>query len=170
MRMHVPSIALLLLIGCGRGSVRPGDGVEDDTAAVRAEPQRLYALNTAAYMRNDIDAVMALRTPGFHTESPDGKVQDRDAMQLYIQGIMNGVRKWNEITFTIDSLTVNGDTAYALVSQYVDRTALRPDEQVHQVQTWVTQREIWIRTGRTWLMWRVDQLRNQRRVVDGVPG
>jgi hypothetical protein len=65
---------------------------------------------------------------------------------------------------------VSGDTAYASVSQYADREALRPDQQYHHVQTWVRQREIWIRSGRTWLMWRVDEVRDQRRVVDGRPG
>jgi hypothetical protein len=87
-----------------------------------------------------------------------------------MQGIMNGIRKWNSMTFTIDSLKVVGDTALAIVNQHLDRMALRPDNQVHHVETWVTQRETWVRHGGAWLMWRVDQLRNQRRLVDGKPG
>jgi hypothetical protein len=47
--------------------------------------------------------------------------------------------------------------------------ALQPDNRVHHVETWVTQREAWVRTGGQWPMWRVDQLRNQRRVIDGRP-
>ena len=141
-----------------------------DTAEVRRELERLYAANTAAFMRKDLPAVLALRAPDFHTVTPDSVVRDRAAMATYMEGIMNGVRKWNQITFTVDSLRLVGDTAYAIVSQYLDRMALRPDNEVHQVQTWVTQREIWIRSGRQWLMWRVDQLRNQRRLVDGRPG
>ena len=90
-------------------------------------------------------------------------------MEQYITGIMNGVRKWNRIDFTIDSLDVRGDTAFAIVSQHVDRMALRPDNLVHHVETWVTQRETWVRYESRWLMWRVDQLRNQRRLVDGQP-
>ena len=91
-------------------------------------------------------------------------------MQQYMQGIINGIRKWNQITFVIDSLTVVGDTATAVVWQFLDRMGLRPDNQVHHVQTWVTQRETWLREGNRWLLWRVDQLRNQRRLVDGKPG
>ena len=90
-------------------------------------------------------------------------------MELYITGIMNGIKKWNSIDFTIDSLDVRGDTAFATVSQHVDRMALRPDNNVHRVETWVTQRETWVRHDTHWLMWRVDQLRNQRRMVDGQP-
>jgi hypothetical protein len=47
---------------------------------------------------------------------------------------------------------------------------LRPDNQVHHVQTWVTQRETWLRRDDRWLLWRVDRLRNQRRLVEGRPG
>jgi hypothetical protein len=56
------------------------------------------------------------------------------------------------------------------MSQYLDRLALRPDNQVHHVETWATQRETWIRIGSQWFLWRVDQVRNQRRLVDGKPG
>ena len=77
---------------------------------------------------------------------------------------------WCPHQITIFSPRVVRDTAYAIVSQYLDRMALRPDNRVHHVQTWVTQREIWIRQGGRWLMWRVDNLRNQRRLVDGQPG
>lgn len=138
-------------------------------AQVRAELEQAYKENTAAFMRWDVAAVMALRAPDFHAVTADGATQDRRAMELYITGIMNGVRKWNRIDFTIDSLDVRGDTAFAIVSQHVDRMALRPDNLVHHVETWVTQREAWVRHGSRWLMWRVDQLRNQRRLVDGQP-
>jgi hypothetical protein len=67
-------------------------------------------------------------------------------------------------------LEPTGDTAAAVVWQFLDRMGLRPDNQVHHVQTWVTQRETWLWQGGRWLMWRVDQLRNQRRLVDGKPG
>ena len=138
-------------------------------AAVRAELEKAYKENTDAFLRWDIAAVMALRAADFHTVNAEGFTQDRRAMELYITGIMNGVRKWNSQTFTIDSLDVRGDTAFATVSQHVDRMALRPDNLVHHVETWVTQRETWVRSGSRWLMWRVDQLRNQRRLVDGKP-
>jgi hypothetical protein len=82
---------------------------------------------------------------------------------------MNGVRTWNSMKLTIDSLDVRGDTAFVTMTQYLDRMALRSDNLVHQVETWATQREIWIWNGSRWLMWRVDQVRNQGRLVDGQP-
>jgi ketosteroid isomerase-like protein len=169
MRKH---LALLLLISgtapCASAQSKPTNPAPR-LVEVRAELEQAYKENTAAFMRRDVAAVMALRTPDFHTETPDGTTRDRSAMEQYITGIMNGVRKWNRITFTIDSLDVRGDTAFAVVAQHLDRMALRPDNLVHHVETWVTQRETWVRHDSRWLMWRVDQLRNQRRLVDGQP-
>ena len=136
-------------------------------AEVRSKLEKAYEENAAAFLRWDLPAVMALRAPDFHTVTPDGGTQDRRAMELYITGIMNGIKKWNTIDFTIDSLDVRGDTAFATVSQHLDRMALRADNLVHHVESWVTQRETWVRHDARWLLWRVDQLRNQRRLVDG---
>jgi ketosteroid isomerase-like protein len=141
-----------------------------DTAVVRKELLAVYQQNTAAFERYDLEAIMRLRAADFHTITPDGVVRDRAAMAEYTEGLLHGIKKWNRLTFTIDSLRVVGDTAFAIVSQHLDRMALRPDNAVHHVETWVTQREAWIRTGDKWLLWRVDQLRNQRRLIDGQPG
>ncbi len=149
----------------------PATATSQSTVAnVRAELERLYADNADAYQRGDLAAVMRLRAPDFYSLTPDGRRQDRAALEQYVQGIMNGIRKWNAMVLTIDSLQVVGDTAVAIVSQHLDRLALRPDNEVHHVETWVTQRETWVRHAGKWLMWRVDQLRDQRRLVDGKPG
>jgi ketosteroid isomerase-like protein len=162
---------LLLISGAAPCASAQSKGTETapKLLEVRAELEQAYKENTAAFMRWDLAAVMALRARDFHTVTPDGVTRDRSAMEQYITGIMNGVRKWNRITFTIDSLDVRGDTALAIVSQHVDRMALRPDNLVHHVETWVTQRETWMKHDSRWLMWRVDQLRNQRRLVDEQP-
>jgi hypothetical protein len=113
---------------------------------------------------------MALRAPDFHTFTPDGIRQDRAAMERYTQGLLNGIRKWNALETHIDSLRLAGDTAFVIMSQHLDRMALRPDNELHRVETWAVQREAWIRRGSEWFLWRVDQVRNQRRLVDGKPG
>ena len=167
--LHRNCFASALLIASAL--VSPAAGQDSARVArVRAELERLYDLNTAVYLRGDLAAVMELRSGGFHAIDANGALQDRAAMQNYMQGIMNGIRKWNQMTLVIDSLHVVGDTAIAVVWQFLDRMALRPDNQVHHVQTWVTQRETWLYQGNRWLLWRVDQLRNQRRLVDGRPG
>lgn len=171
-RSRVVALALtaVLVFACAETSYAQSDRPADDTTQVRAELERLYALNADAFSRGDMQALLALRAPDFHSVTPDGVVHDRATLSRYMQGIINGVKKWNQQTITIDSLRVVPDTAFAVISQYLDRMALRSDNQVHRVETWVTQRETWIRSGRQWLLWRVDLLRNQRRLVDGQPG
>ena len=142
---------------------------QDPNASVRAELERRYAENAAAFMRWDVQAVMALRAPDFHTVTPEGVTNDRSAMERYTQALLNGIKKWNLLTQSIDSLRVVGDTAFVIMSQHLDRMALRPDNQVHHVETWATQREAWIRVRSQWFLWRVDQVQNQRRLVDGRP-
>lgn len=170
MQRHLPLLLLLLgTVPDASGQASRRTDTLSALQAVRAELESAYKANTNAFMRWDVAAVMALRAQDFHTVTPDGTTRDRAAMELYTTGIMNGVRKWNTIDFTIDSLDVRGDTAFAIVSQHLDRMALRPDNLVHHVETWVTQRETWVRHESRWLMWRVDHLRDQRRLVDGRP-
>lgn len=143
-----------------------------DVAVVRTQLERAYAANADAFRRWDVPGIMALRDSGFHTVAPDGSVRDRAAMEQYTVGLLNGIKQWNSIALTIDSLRlVNaaGDTVVVIMSQHLDRMALRPDNRVHHVETWATQRETWVRHRDRWLLWRVDQVRNQRRLVDGVP-
>ena len=160
----------VLLLACCAASALPCQS--PDVASVRAELERAYAANADAFKRWDLAGIMALRDTGFHAFGPDGSRQSRADMEHRTIGLLNGIKKWNSMTLTIDSLTVNarGDTAIVIMSQHLDRQALRPDEKVHRVETWATQRETWVRHGKRWLLWRVDQVRNQRRLVDGVPG
>lgn len=150
--------------------VRSAMSARDPRATVRAQLERRYAENAAAFRRWDVKGIMALRAPDFHTVGPDGTANDRAAMERYTQGLLNGIKQWTTLTQTIDSLEVAGDTAIVTMSQHLDRMALRPDNQLHRVETWATQRETWIRIGPDWFLWRVDQVRNQRRLVDGNPG
>jgi len=148
-----------------RGSVE-----QSATASIRAELERRYAENAAGFLKGDVQAIMALRAPDFHTVTPQGVTNDRASMELYTQGLLNSIKKWNKLEMVIDSLHVNGDTAFVTMSQHLDRMALRPDNQVHHVETWATQREAWRRINGQWYLWRVDQVGNQRRLVDGKPG
>lgn len=160
-------VACMTLAACAPIRV---NRAQDRNASVRRELERRYDENAAAFMKWDIQAIMLLRAADFHTVWPDGVANDRAAMERYTEGFLNGIKNWNKITQTIDSLRVVGDTAFVIMSQHLDRMALRPDNQVHHVETWATQRETWIRVGPRWLLWRVDQVRNRRRLVDGRPG
>jgi ketosteroid isomerase-like protein len=168
--MILASAMSLMLAASACTPQAPPGAAAADTVEVRKAIEVVYAEYTRAFLNHDYDAILALRAPNFHAILPDGRVQDRAAMELYTRGFLNGVKQWNKIVFTVDSLRVVGDTAIAITSQYLDRMALRPDNAVHHVETWVTQRETFTHVNGRWLFWRVDQLRNQRRHVDGQPG
>jgi hypothetical protein len=88
-------------------------------------------------------------------------------MRQYTEGLLNGIERWNELTFAIDNLEIVSDEARAIVRQHLDRMALRPDGKVHHVETRATQREIWLRTPAGWKLRQVDSVRDRRRLVDG---
>lgn len=143
-------------------------GVGQDQT-VRQELERAYAQNRSAFLAKDVDAVMALRTPDYYTIDANGQRRDREAMRQYTIGFLNGVTKWIDTRFDIDSLQIVNADAVAIVRQYADRMSLRPDGKEHHVQTWVTQRETWRKTADGWKLRVVDQVHDQRRLIDGQP-
>jgi len=164
-------VATISAMNCAStDALRAQQATKPDTASVRRELRQRYDENARAYLAKDFGAIMALRTDDFHSETPDGVVRDRAAMDEYIRGFLNGIDRWISTKFDIDSLEVSGDLARAIVRQHADRMALRSDGKVHHVETWVTQRETWRKTPAGWKLYRVDSLRDQRRLVDGQPG
>jgi ketosteroid isomerase-like protein len=139
-------------------------------STVLRELQSRYEANRRAFVAKDFDAVMALRTEGFHSVTPDGALHDRAEMEQATRALLDGIDRWIALRFDIDSLEVSGDTARAIVRQHADRMALRADGRVHHVESWVTQRETWWRTPTGWKLHRVDGIRDQRRLVDGQRG
>lgn len=137
---------------------------------IRSALERQNERNRAAFMAENLDSIMVLRTAGFTAVGPDGRVRSRSEMEDYTRGLLNGISRWIELTVTIDSLALEEGEARATVSQHLDRMALRPDGKVHHVETWVRQRESWICTEGSWKLHRVDNVRDQRRLVDGEPG
>lgn len=128
-----------------------------------------YRRNREASLARDIKAMMALRTDDFHAIAPDGKRLDRAAMEAYTGNFLNGVERWIELSFEIDSLTLHGMEADAITRQHAVRMHLRSDNKVHHVETWVTQRERWRLTPDGWKLAKVDAIRDQKRLVDGKP-
>ena len=166
---------LMFLAVCAASCARPSAPLPSqststsDTAAVRREIEQWYDENERAFLSEDIDAIMALRTEDFHAVTPDGAVQDRAAMEQYTIGLLNGIERWISMDFDLDSLEVAGDLVRATVRQHLVRMALRPDGLVHHVETWATQRETWRRAPAGWRLYRVEGVRDQRRLVVGQP-
>lgn len=139
-------------------------------AQARRELEAWYAENRRAFLAKDLAAIMTLRSAEFHAITPDGVTSDRAAMERATAGLLNGIEQWIDLSFTIDSLELMGREARAVVRQHAVRRALRSDGRVHHVETWVTQRESFRREHGGWRLYRADDLRDQRRLIDGQPG
>jgi ketosteroid isomerase-like protein len=158
------------LLGCASGAKHVAVSGDSPTLAeARRGIEEGYRRNRAAFLAKDVKAVMALRTEDFYAIGPDGTRRDRDAMETYTVGLLNGIKRWITIEFVIDSLALDVREADATLKQHLIRMALRPDQKVHRVETWATQRERWRWTAEGWKLARVDQVRDQKRLVDGRP-
>ena len=165
------------LLSCAAGT-HPQPAVTSSTTAAaspslaeaRLGIRQGYRRNRAALLAKDITAVMALRTDDFHSIAPDGKLLDRAAMEAYTGGFLNGVERWIHLSFKIESLTLDGLEADTITRQHAVRMQLRNANKVHRVETWVTQRERWRLTPEGWKLAMVDDIKDQKRLVDGQPG
>ena len=94
-------------------------------------------------------------------------------METYTIGLLNGIDRWIEIEFAVDSLALDSKKrpleAEAIMRQHLIRMAFRPDQKVHQVETWATQRERWRWSPEGWKLAMVDGVRDMKRLVDGKP-
>ena len=142
---------------------------EPDLAAARREIEQWYEENRRAYLAKDFNAIMALRADDFHVITADGERQERAEMAQRTEGFLMGIESWNSISFEIDSVAVSGEMVSAVVRQYVDRMVARGTG-VRRMETWATQRETWRRTPQGLRLYRVDSVRDQRRLINGRPG
>jgi hypothetical protein len=155
-------VAMFLVVACAT--------VPAPAQTVRQQLEQAYKRNETAMLARDVAAVMALRTEDFHSLTPDGLTHDRAAMEVYTRNFLSGVRRWISISEDIESIEMQGAEAAATVRQHAVRMQLRNDNRVHHVETWVTQRETWRLTPEGWKLAKVDQIRDQKRLVDGQPG
>lgn len=157
------------VLGCVTAIQYQPSSRQPTLAEARAGIEHAYRRNRKAFLRKDVKAIMALRTEDFYTIGPDGGRRDRAAMEQYTVGLLNGIDRWIEVSFKVDSLTLNGLEADAIMRQHVVMMALRPDNKVHHVETWATQRERWRWTPEGWKLAMVDNVRDQKRLVDHQP-
>ncbi len=156
------------LVGCAHGRRAPTPA-EDAMAVVRRELAARYAENEAGFMARDPDRVMRLRHPDFHTITPDGKVSTREQMVERTRQFIGRIERFDHLSESITGLTLEGDTAHAIVDQRTIRRQRLPDGTLHEVRTSVVQRESWRRTPEGWMLWRVDQIQPGETLLDGRP-
>ena len=141
--------------------------VKDKTKPIRRAIEAWYEKNTDAFRRKDVAAIMALRTPDFHTVTPDGKANDFAFMHERTKRFLEPIQKWFEMKFEIGTIEVQGDYASAYVNQFTSRMQRLPDGRIAKVESGVVQRETWKKTADGWRLYKVDDIKDGELRVDG---
>lgn len=164
-----PELLCLALLLTSCASVPPDCAKTTDASEIRKQLERAYAANEAAFAAHDVDAVMSLRHPYFHTIDPTGKLSTRQEMQERTRLFLERIERFDIQRETIQALEVHGDTAIVRVLQELSRTQRLGDGALHRVDTTVTQREWWRCTAKGWQLWRVDEIGEGTQLIDGKP-
>ncbi len=143
--------------------------VRDKSKPTRRAIEEWYARNMQAFNAKDVAAIMALRTDDFHTITPDGKVNTRADMEVYIRGLLDRIDHFISQDFQIGTIEVKGDLASADITQKTVRMQRFPDGTLHKVEAGVVQRETWKKTAQGWKMYLVDNIRDGNLLVDDKP-
>jgi hypothetical protein len=134
-----------------------GFAVYADEAAVRAELDVQYKKLAEAHDRRDIAAILALKTPDFHSIFPDGKVGDSQSTEEYSRRFLANQKL---------TVSENERIAVAEVSQEISRHRELAGQR-RKVDTSVLQRETWAKTAQGWKLKCVDNVHDQKSFVDG---
>ena len=136
---------------------------------VRRELEQAYAANEAAFAAHNLDAVMKLRHPDFHTVDHTGKLSTRQDMRERTRLFLERIERFDMLRETIRALELHGDTAIVSVLQETSRAQRLADGALHQIDTTVTQQEWWRCTTHGWQLWRVDEVDEVTLLIDGKP-
>jgi len=139
-----------------------------DDAEIRKELDAQYQRLAEAHEKQDLEAIVGLKTADFHSIFPDGRVGDSKQMEQYSKQFLESNKPPYNIKVTIQKLAVSENKLIAVADVLQEATRYRDLEgQRRRVDTSVLQRETWAKTAEGWKLKCVDNVHDQRRFVDG---
>lgn len=139
-----------------------------DDSEVRKELQAQYQKLAEAHERKDLKTIASLKTSDFHAIFPDGRVGDVKTMEQYTKQFLESNQPPYNIRFTIQKLLVSDNRLIAVAEIFQEATRYREMAgKRRKVDTSVVQRETWTKTPEGWKLKCVDNVREQKRFVDG---
>ena len=139
-----------------------------DDADVRKELEAQYKKLAEAHEREDLEAIVALKTADFHAIFPDGKVGDSQTMEQYSKQFLETNEPPYDIRVTLQKLAVSEHKLIAVAEVLQEATRYRElAGKRRRVDTSVIQRETWAKTSEGWKLKCVDDVHDQKRFVDG---
>jgi hypothetical protein len=141
---------------------------QQDDAGVRKELETQYQRLAEAHDKRDLKAIVGLKTADFHVIFPDGRVGDSRLMEQYSKQFLESNQPPYNIRFTIQKLTVSENHLIAVAEVLQEATRYRELAGARRrVDTSVVQRETWAKATEGWKLKSVDNVRDQKRFVDG---
>jgi hypothetical protein len=139
-----------------------------DDAEVRKELEAQYKRLAEAHDKQDLKTIVGLKTADFHSIFPDGRVGDSKLMEQYSKQFLESNLPPYNIRVTIQKLNVSENKLIAVAEVLQEVTRYREMEgKRRKVDTSVLQRETWAKTSDGWKLKSVDNVRDQKRFVDG---
>ena len=160
--------SMLLLLACAATVLCPATTRAQDDAAIRRELEAQYTKLSEAHDRKDLKAIAGLKTQDFHAIFPDGKVGDVRTMEQYTKQFTEMNQPPFNVRNTIQKMTVSENRLIAVCEVFQEASRTRElAGKVRRVDTSVVQRETWSKTADGWKLKSVDNVRDQKRFVDG---
>jgi ketosteroid isomerase-like protein len=139
-----------------------------EDADVRQELDARYKQLAEAHDKRDLKAILALKTADFHAIFPDGKIGDCKTMEEYSKQFLEKNEPPYNIKITIQELKVSENKLIAIATVLQEASRFREMEgQRRKVDTSVIQDETWSKTADGWKLKLVENVRDQKRFVDG---
>ena len=152
---------ILMLVGAV-----PADAQGD--ADVRNALEGQYKQLAEAHDRKDLKTLASLKTSDFHAITPDGRVNDVKMMEQYTKQFIEMNQPPFNIRNTIQKLFVSENELVAVAEVFQEVSRQRDlAGKLRKVDTSVLQRETWVKTTDGWKLKSVDNIRDQKRFVDG---
>ena len=156
----------VLVLASGSSSYAAAQAQDDPE--VRKELEAQYKRLAEAHDRQDLKAIVGLKTGDFHAIFPDGSVGDSKVMEEYSRQFLQGNQPPYDIRVSIQALTVSENKLIAVAEVFQEATRYREMAgKRRKVDTSVLQRETWAKTAEGWKLKVVDNVRDQKRFVDG---
>jgi len=128
--------------------------------------EQRYKIFSDASLNNDSTISCSLIHPAARTTMPNGEIWNAERICAYMMAGFRQVKKTYAISFGLDTILVNNDTATVLIHQYWHRLQMKGGK-LRDVETSADQWETWVKSNGEYLRLKVDRIIPKIWKVDG---
>jgi hypothetical protein len=139
---------------------------KEDKKIVRQELSKQYDKFVKATMEKDSVLACSLVHPGSKTTMPSGEIWDAQKTCEYMTASFRQVQKTYEVSFDLDTIQANGDSASVLIHQHWHRSQMKGGK-IRDVETTADQWETWVKKDGVYLRCKIDRIVPKIWRVDG---